>query len=743
MEKSPQKNMPLNISLLEVLQQMTSPATPEEMDDDKESPSGPRFPAGRFFTAWFRTRGTIYSFLFKKNHRVTNIQVAELVALLRSYRLDSDAEIAFLTPNDFRKVFSHVVEDFYDRNPNSSKANEFFNEQYGPMMSNIAAIDVLYGSCMVFLPPGVRIDVASVCAHSGYIHSCGMNVYIRNVYKATKEEFFKKLHKYLKGRGPDAKKILFRPYSHEDFSENDQRFRHDLKFGLDDVKLFVQKSFLRDSRIADIVEEMRTEFADVLVIPYPGDCRTDVDLIGSHRKGGDFDPAHCLFLVIDHSVDGAGPSRGDRHFIICFDQAYINRNPFHIFDENKPAWFDHTTLPHTLAGAMINISRPYWPKQNARVNICDCFVGSGTTLLEASKYGNVQCCGLDYEPISPILVADNIHVLASSTFELDGYIEHLSRIIGHLGDTANTTLVAKHSWETSTAGKCLKQAEHFIGLWQNRRKSRQVPESSDGLVLEMEGDEKLLARLIFYTKLKVARRYERALVEQSVDPNEVLKKELDELMNMLEQLGKLNELREGGLTKGNISCYLDEYSNGVTLSRSYLKNIEKTLPKKISVVNCEAWAPRSHFDLIISDPPYGFNTDQDTHELAKLYASFLRKSIGALTDHGQLVIALPDWSHTGRRLPVIILKDFVINQVLMIAEAVNREVIQLASQTPQTVGSPPYYWESEKALRRAILHFRFRPRQNYRRGTDGLMPILTKQASYPTVRARGGRRNGS
>jgi tRNA G10 N-methylase Trm11 len=719
MEKNPQQKTSQNTSLLEVLQQMMSPPPPEETDEDKESPSGPRFPADRFFTAWFRTRGTIYSFLFKKNHRVTNIQVAELVALLRSYREDSDAELAFLSPNDFKETMKHVVEAFGDQSPDRWKADEFFNTQYAPMMSNIAVVDVLYGSCMVFLPPGVRIDVASVCALSGYIHSYGINVYIRNIYKATKEEFFKKLHRYLKGRGPNAKKVLFRPYSHEDFSDNDRLFRNDLKSGLDDVKLSVQKSFLRDSRIADMIEEMRTEFAETLVIPYPGDSRVDVDLIDGLRSKNEIDPNQCLFLIIDHSVESTISSRGDRHFIICFDQHHVNRNPFHLFDENKPAWFDHTTLPHTLAGAMINISRPYWPKQNGPITICDCFVGGGTTLLEASKFENIECYGLDYEPISPLLVEDNLHVFAAPASELNSYIGHLSRIVEHLEDPSDPKLVTKYSWESSTAGKSLGKAEQLIRLWEDRRVSRQAPEASDELVVALRGDGMLLPRLIFYTKLKVARRYERALAEKSVNPNQVLKSELEDLTEMLEQLSDLRGLSEGGVTKGGISRYLDAYSEGLTLSRTYLRTLASTLPGRISVVNCEIWEPDTRFDLIISDPPYGFNTDQDAHDLAILYDSFLKKAIGALTDSGQLVLALPDWSHTGRRLPAIILKSFVINQVLMIAEAARREVIQLAAQAPQTVGLPPYYWESEKALRRAILHFRFRPRQGYLRGTQG------------------------
>lgn len=38
-----------------------------------------------FFREWLRRRGTCYFFLFKKNLKVTNIQFADLLALMRSH----------------------------------------------------------------------------------------------------------------------------------------------------------------------------------------------------------------------------------------------------------------------------------------------------------------------------------------------------------------------------------------------------------------------------------------------------------------------------------------------------------------------------------------------------------------------------------------------------------------------------------------------------------------------------------
>ncbi len=700
---------PFNKELLEVLELVSAPTAALDNADDKERKAGPRFPGDRFFTEWFRNRGQIYFFLFKKNHRVTNIQVAELISLLRSYRTDSDSELMFLSVDGFKRILAHVAESFRDNSRGGRSKYELIAEKYSALIGNTAAIDVMFGSCLVYLPPAVGIDLKAICSRSGYIHSCGRNVYVRNLYKANKDEMFEKIDEYLDRY--THKRLLFRPFSHEDFTEFDRIQKDDLKSGLDDVKISVQKYFLREHRLASIIEDMRSRFKDRLVIPHPGDYHHDEALITAERTKSDFDSTRSLFLVMDHSMGGEGRIRGNRHFIICYDQEYINENPFHLFDENKPAWFDHTTLPHTLAGAMINITRPYWPQKSGPVLICDCFVGSGTTLLEAAKYDNTLCCGLDYEPISPFLVEDNIRFFSESASELVAHHEALSKVAEHL-EEADHSRAAKHSWEQSLEGKALILAEQLLNQWKERM--GQSPESSQELVqlLQHAGP---LARLLFYTRLKVARRYEAAILTGSVSEEDALQKELVGLGSDLKQLIDLRGRGESGAEDGHRVTYQGSYSSGLSINRHYIGALSKSLPGRIAVGDCREWEPQGLFDVIVTDPPYGFNTNEDRQLLADVYSSFLRKAIDHLEEGGQLVLALPDWSHTGRQLPAFALKDFVAHQVLVVAEELKREVIHSGVQIPKTVGVPPYYWESEKALRRAILHFRFRKYRGYRR----------------------------
>jgi hypothetical protein len=111
-------------------------------------------------------------------------------------------------------------------------------------------------------------------------------------------------------------------------------------------------------------------------------------------------------------------------------------------------------------------------------------------------------------------------------------------------------------------------------------------------------------------------------------------------------------------------------------------------------------------DVIVTDPPYGFNTEINRSSLAALYDDFIPKLIRALRSGGQLVMALPDWSHTGRQVPYFLLRDFVVQQIYASAMQMGREV-SVPRLFPNQFEGQGYFWESKRVLRRAIIHLRF------------------------------------
>jgi hypothetical protein len=122
-------------------------------------------------------------------------------------------------------------------------------------------------------------------------------------------------------------------------------------------------------------------------------------------------------------------------------------------------------------------------------------------------------------------------------------------------------------------------------------------------------------------------------------------------------------------------------------------------------------------DVIVTDPPYGFNTEEDPVAFAQFYAEMIPTMIRALRPGGQLVLCLPDLALNGRKMFFFAKKELVVQQVLRAAEdlGLHTSVPGFSVPEPVQLFRPPYYWESERALRRAILHFRFEPRLTHER----------------------------
>lgn len=157
----------------------------------EENFAGLNFP--KFFDSWFKSKGTPLFFLFKKNLSVTNIQYAELLSLLQkltTHTSGSSLEYQFASTKEIRSVLIDLIADFYIKHKSDAKLKyALISNQYFSLIERTIIIDPYYGSCSVFLPPGLNLDLAKLCAEAGYIHSCGYNIYVRNVNKANNEEF--------------------------------------------------------------------------------------------------------------------------------------------------------------------------------------------------------------------------------------------------------------------------------------------------------------------------------------------------------------------------------------------------------------------------------------------------------------------------------------------------------------------------------------------------------------------------
>lgn len=660
-----------------------------------------KFSSKNFLSNWFGDKDSALFFLFKKNLKVTNIQFSELLALLRCYteskRNDEPVRnLQFLSVSEFEDIIKGIIKAFP---PDSD--SEKITEYYYPLLSKIIVVESFFGSCAVYIPPNLRIDLLSICAKSGYIDSCGSKVFIKDIYEARENDFFDNINNYLKNySAPNKKLVRFAVYSHEDFThphnvknpkDNINRKERD-RNGLDDVKIYVEKYYMGSTELVKVLDNMRTTYNESLMILDPGSYHN------MDKQSDNIDRNRTLWLIVDKSIDKGFKLPGDTQYFICYEQRYTNKNPFHFFDEDKPAWIGYTTIPHTLVGAMINITKPRWPNEN-KIIFGDPFVGTGTSLLEMLKYSNVSIYCSDREKMVRLMVKTNLEFFSSSHAQLKDFEKNLDNKI----KTNDKKTEANYRY-------FMEHTEDFTTL----------------------SSKNLFARIRFYLGKRTEKRYssDNRFGSECADWTTGYNKEMRRLKCQLIELINLRYLEESeGTTEGTIRVFQGVYSKYCSISHDHLDNIFKdilinystshiplapeTLNQKI-IVDIkdikELKLKDNSCDIIVTDPPDGFNINTPPKELADLYIITIKKMIKALRHNGQLVICLLDRVRTGKGSPFFIHKEFVIQQILAAAEEENREVINLMVKIfpSNEIFQGPYYWESERTLRRAILHFQIK-----------------------------------
>lgn len=689
-------------------QNMDDDALRDLLRTDQATRQSMRFSLEKFFGKWFRKRGFRHVFLFKKNLKVTNIQFAELLALLKTHTssvLNGDiiGELLFVSVDEFDVMIYRMVSAFQKKTTPKDRYGTVA-QLYADILKRTMVVEANFGSCAVYVPFNLEVNLAGICAESGYIHSCGNIIYIRNSYKAVPHEFLAALDEYV---SQITKKMLFIVYAHEDFSEMDQQLQKtgELRDGLDDLKLFVEKFYMDQEPLISVFNRIRTRFADKISLVHPNELKGEIE---KYKDDSAFDRSKSIWLIMDRKISPDGKHPGDMRYFICYEQHYSNKNPFQIFNEDKPAWVAPTTIPHSLVGAMINTTRPLWSQQGAAV-IGDPFVGTGTTWLESLKFEAAEFEGGDISPIATHLAADNLNFFASSFQE----IEKLRRqLTAWHNNPRNRLAPTKYRGSNEQENVEITEAHQWaIDFFDKLTIENGTAKFTPAMVRRFK-QQSLLRRIFFYLALRTSIRNDTALVRRGNDKwEELYQKELRKLLLEIDGLLAIKKRESRGNNGGSIAplrVFQDKYSLGCTVSTDWLKQKlnEKRWKDVVSAKDARELRV-GHYDVIVTDPPYGFNTEDAPEALACLYSEVIKSMILALKDIGQLIFAVPDWSFTGRHLPLFVLKEIVSRQVMATAAQVGREVISgnMMYPAPVAVFQPPYYWESERALRRSILHF--------------------------------------
>lgn len=647
-----------------------------------------------FFDKWFRMDGTPLFFLFKKNLSVTNLQYVELFQLINSNIKSDENKLFFYKAEHVRQTFSELIESvLQSRSTDSDHSIEDFVDSHYQIFKHTVSVDLFFNSCSVFLPPGIDIDLSSVVFESGYIHSAGFSVYIRNIKKANKVQFKDNVKRELEVIND---KVPFVVYSHEDFSDFDKDSNDQIDKGIDQCKIYIDKMNMGSHRLAQVIDDLANEspFREKLISPIPG----------NYKEKHQFKSPISFWLISDRSVSGGSIKYpGQSRFYICYKQVYKNESHYYYFDENKPAWKSHTTLPHSLTAALINSCRPF----DSGIKMSDPFGGTSTTWLEAKRiFAEIDCSTSDWSNIISLLLEDNLNFFSLDYKDLRGILNMIKNVKEKIEDND------AYSYDLFDGD--FKSSYQLARDLINELK-KEFPKEENEFEFSLSFVDKLeqmpfVTRIIFYIALRSTLRYNSSFKRKSMSFEDAFKKSSDKLVSEITKLINLKIELE------NEDFSLDSRYFAIRGKYS-LKLVPKSIADSQSFLNAKKIEVRPNvdardlipdcFDIILCDPPYGFNTEEDIKELSLLYDTFLTKAIMALKSNGQLIICLPAESYTGKDLPYCTRIDVVSRLILIKSMELGRKVYKLSTSLPLKDFEPPYYWESDKALRRGILHFRF------------------------------------
>ena len=685
------------------------------------------FQIREFFPRWFRQGDNAYFFVFKKNLSITNIQYAELYALLRGYTSLNGGSLSglqFHTTQEFTQTLEDLtvhIKPCYQRRPDDTAESEANNraevdaerdgsvsvliENYWPLFERSIVVTACFGSCAIFMAPCLQVDLARVCGESGYLYACGRNLFFRNVQKAKRQHLWDALREFT--RQSDAgRKIPLIIYSSEEFpskSDRDDPIRPHgkedyLENGLDELKIRIDKSFLDGEPLGVVLRDIASNFPNIDV------ARPGVD----YRIAHTINHETSLWLVADRLAEFEPEARpGERRYYILYEQLFINGNPFHIFDENKPGWVAHTTIPHKLYGAMINITKP-WPRDRKEIILCDPFAGTATAHFETLNHERLRCVGGDTNLDLKQVFADNLKFFALQT----PVIKRIADRLRTLANAAQSTGVGNRELFDNSNGLLLDRLKARINDDVNTQGS--VFDSETRQLKSEASENEYFERVALYVGLRAKVRYGTAMARGSMNWSDGVAVAAEELALLMHGYAAWKERhRQQDQVGERLGRTLDQFSLSCSVLVGFLESELRQEELFNSFAKLDALdTPSKSCFLLITDPPYGFNTNEDDQVLTNMYRAVIPVLVKAVENNGHLVICLPEQSFIGKHFPPCTNPGLITSQVLIAADEAGREIYNEGRSfpSPRLFYMAPYYWSSGTALRRKILHFRVRDR---------------------------------
>lgn len=220
--------------------------------------------------------------------------------------------------------------------------------------------------------------------------------------------------------------------------------------------------------------------------------------------------------------------------------------------------------------------------------------------------------------------------------------------------------------------------------------------------------ERLADRLLAYVGLRASVRGVTDLARGTSSWPAFFRRELRDLVEQIDN--ELTWLQETGQTHPQNERMLvgrSSYSAATSPRPPELQRFDLLGSLDFEVETIDHLAANK-YDAIITDPPYGFNTDEDYWRMASFVRSMVERLIQSLKlDGGQLVLAAPQASFSGKGIMPFVRSTYLGREVVRACARLGRECVKPAIVLPANLQhlQPPYYWVAEKSLERRILHF--------------------------------------
>lgn len=736
----------LEIALTKAILHGTQEVVPSQQErDDVTYWLNPTDASKSFMENWFFNNqfdpdndGQFGSFLFLqfKSASVTDIARSELRSLVElniKQHYGDPHRVVYYTTKEFTQLFENLIASL---NPTTTLADneddflslvELIADSYSELFYRALLLDHYFTSASVHVPPSLRLSIENVVGESGYIHSAGRLIYIRQMSKSYDRDVTIRINNYLNATDSERncdKRVSVTPYAKEFFDPFEKSISStSTRNGLDNVKFNLAKQHVGSTKLIDYLQGLEQDpyLHGRVVIP------SGLLNYKTERQEQNADPDRTIWLISDYSTNIDSTSkkyrRTDTRYLIVYGQTIYNKSQLITTKERKPAWYAPVTVPSTLSAALVNSTRVSGSPEKIRV--LDPFCGTGTFLLDAGiRYKGACLIGLDKNPVVPQVIEDNLRFFAEDKVVLESY-HNFCQTIGHsderdssVTETLLSTLNAlaveydfksivgainhiiendfsetsfiNYFRELSAGGR----AEHYV-VWRalvlNRFSISRKPES--------------VMKIIETEKTTVNKELESIKYNVSSEP---VQNALTFFQGTYSKASKINPHMFRKLL-GGLDCH-HLLGEDFDLQVSKVSNVLSAIESGVTIFNVDdsisvldgvsrkgTSSAFSKFDLIITDPPYGVNTSEGGADvLFPLFKRLTRALCSLLSPHGELILTLPDFTRNGQHIPFYQTRGMIVPEI--------RTVLAELGFDHGTYSIKEKYWSSPSVLDRTIVH---------------------------------------